>query len=169
MLPSRAAASQRVTSSEQRPMCMTRSTATAAAIQKIGTGSSVPTLPVKYSGQGPNKIPRLTTTRTTSAAKAAAAATRQIQPQPPVHPPRPPPSPIPSRLPTLIPSKRPHHTTSLSVVTFAAMQKRAGTASDAWMTTNVSAVVVPGTKSERPGLRSVRCRQSSFSATDVVA
>jgi len=166
---SRTAASRGVTSSEQRPMRVTRSTAGAAAIRKIGTGSSVPTLPVKSSGQGPNKIPRLATTRTTSAAKAAAAATQQIQPQPPVRPPRPPPSPIPSRLPTLIPSKRPHHTTSLSEVANATTLKRAGTASDAWMTTNVSAVVVPGTKSERPGLRSVRRRRSSFSAADVVA
>jgi cell division cycle 14 len=41
---------------------------------------------------------------------------------------------------------------------------------NAWMAKdNAAAVVVPGSKSTRPGLRSVRRRRSSFSAADVVA
>lgn len=164
----KATASRGITASEQRPSRVTRSTAGAAAIRKTGTGA-VPASPVKSSGQGPNKIPRLATTRTTSAAKAAAAAasnppaanTRRMNP---------PPSPTHSRLPTLIPSKRPHHVSSLSEVSTVASFKRAGAGgADAWMTNNTSAVVVPATKSERPGLRSVRRRRSSFSSADVVA
>jgi cell division cycle 14 len=78
--------------------------------------------------------------------------------------------PVPSRLPTLIPSKRPHpsHSSSLSEVANTTV-KRTGTTSDAWMTNNPSAVVVPATKSARPGLRSIRRRRSSFSSADVVA
>lgn len=175
--PSKATTSRGVTASEQRPTRVTRSTAGAAVIRKTGAAASTPISPVKSSGQPPNKIPRLATTRTTSAAKAAAAATAtnassSRQPQPvSTRRPNPPPSPVPSRLPTLIPSKRPHptHVSSLSEVASAATLKRGGAASDAWMTTNASAVVVPATKSARPGLRSVRRRRSSFSSADVVA
>ncbi|KAF8974296.1 protein-tyrosine phosphatase-like protein [Flammula alnicola] len=77
--------SRGITSSEQRPTRVTRSTAGAAIIKKAGTGAAaVPESPVKSSRQGPNKIPRLATTRTTSAAKALAAAAnaQQIQPRP---------------------------------------------------------------------------------------
>lgn len=176
---SRPAASRGVTSSEQRPTRVTRSTAGALAIRKAGAGASTPALPMKTSGQGPNKIPRLATTRNTSAAKAAAAEAASIahpdtfsQQSRPIstRPPRPPQSPVPSRLPTLIPSKRPHppHTSSLSEVANATV-KRAGTTSDAWMRNNTSAVVMPATKSARPGLRSVRRRRSSFSSADVIA
>lgn len=168
----KASTSRGVTASEQRPARVTRSTAGASVIRKTGTGMASQT---KYSAQGPNKIPRLATTKTTSAAKAVAAASAASSGIPHPQPvstrrPHPPPSPVPSRLPTLIPSKRPHptHTTSLSEVASAATLKRGG-ASDAWMTTNASAVVVPATKSGRPGLRSVRRRRSSFSSADVVA
>lgn len=165
----RTTATRGVTSSEQRPSRVTRSTAGAAAIRKTGTGVTAAGSPVKSSGPPPNKIPRLAATRT---AKAAAAAAGPSLPAPSTATTRrmnPPPSPTPSRLPTLIPSKRPHHTSSLSEVASAATLKRGAATSDAWMTNNASAVVVPASKSERPGLRSVRRRRSSFSAADVVA
>jgi cell division cycle 14 len=47
--------------------------------------------------------------------------------------------------------------------------KSKGSLADAWITKNAANAVVPGTKSERPGLRNVRRRRSSFSAADVVA
>ncbi|KAF8897196.1 protein-tyrosine phosphatase-like protein [Infundibulicybe gibba] len=174
MKTSRAIASRGVTASEQRPTRVTRSTTGAATIRKTGAGSSITASPTKPPGQGPNKIPRLATTRTTSAAKAAAAAAAVATTVPQALSSKrinPPPSPTPSRLPTLIPSKRPqpHHTSSLSEVANAATLKRAGAASDAWMTTNASSIVAPATKSGRPGLRSVRRRRSSFSSVDVVA
>ncbi|KAJ7162573.1 phosphoprotein phosphatase [Mycena crocata] len=155
-----------ITASESRPTRVTRSTTGAANIRKTGTGSSNLPSPVKTSSnQGPNKIPRLATTRTTAAAKAAVAAAgtnaRRTNP---------PPSPTPSRLPTLV-SKRPlaHHGSSLSDVASASIKRTPALTSDAWMKTNVAAVVVPGSKSERPGLRPVRRRRSSFSSADVVA
>ncbi|KAJ7179462.1 tyrosine protein phosphatase [Mycena filopes] len=151
---------------ESRPTRVTRSTTGAANIRKTGTGTSTLPSPVKTSSsQGPNKIPRLATTRTTSAAKAAvAAATTSRRPNPPGSP-----TP-PSRLPTL--AKRPPPSIASSSLTDVASAtiKRTGTAqSDAWMKTNVAAVVVPASKSERPGLRPVRRRRSSFSSADVVA
>lgn len=143
----------RATASEQRPTRVLRSTAGGAARKPPTTG------------HGPNKIPRLATGTTARNTAATARA-----PTPGARRPRAPPSPTPSRLPTLIPSKRTHHaTSSLSEVASAATLKMAGVTSDAWMTNNASAVVVPGSKSERPGLRSVRRRRSSFSAADVVA
>lgn len=149
----------RVTASDQRPTRVTRSTAGAANIRR--TGAAATSALNGSSLKPPNKIPRLATTRNTGAAKAAAAP-RTRRPQPP---------PTPSRLPTLIPSKRPHHNSasSLTDVATAATLNLKGAASDAWMTNNPSAVVVPATKSERPGLRPVRRRRSSFSAADVVA
>lgn len=151
--PARATGS-RGTASEQRPTRVLRSTA--GATRK----------PAPTSGHGPSKMPRLATGTT---ARTTAAATGRV-PIPASRPPRAPPSPTPSRLPTLIPTKRNHHATnSLSEVASAATRKMAGAASDAWMTSNPSAVVVPGSKSERPGLRSVRRRRSSFSSADVVA
>ncbi|KAF8076047.1 tyrosine protein phosphatase [Lyophyllum atratum] len=161
--PLKASTSRGVTASEQRPARVTRSTAGASHIRKTGNAATTPASPVKSSGQGPNKIPRLATTKTTSAAKALAAASAANTRGP--HPvstrrPNPPPSPVPGHTAT--------HTTSLSEVSSAATVKR-GEASDAWMKTNASAVVTPGTTSGRPGLRSVRRRRSSFSSADVVA
>ncbi|KAF9451742.1 phosphatases II [Macrolepiota fuliginosa MF-IS2] len=159
-----------VTASEQRPTRVTRSTAGAANIRRAGAGTvttpPAPETPAKVptTKQGPNKIPRLATTRTTAAARAAASATSR---QTAI---RAPPSPIPSRLPTLIPSKRPHHTASMSEVTGVSTLKSGGTAAttaDGWV--NNTAVVNPTSKSERPNLRSVRRRRSSFSNADVVA
>lgn len=164
--------SRGITASDQRPSRVTRSTANATNIRKAGTAA--PESPVKSSRQGPNKIPRLATTKTTSAAKAlAAAAVGQTRPPPPTRPLRSnanPPPPTPSRLPTLIPSKRPHHIQNSSSLTDVANLKRTGaTKSGDWVANNAAAVVVPASKSERPGLRSVRRRRSSFSAADVVA
>ncbi|KAF7966930.1 hypothetical protein HWV62_36380 [Athelia sp. TMB] len=151
--PARASGARGVTASEQRPTRVLRSTA-------AGGAKKPP------SASGPNKIPRLamgSTARTTAAAASGRAT-------PAARPPRAPPSPTPSRLPTLIPAKRGHTATnSLSEVAASATRKMAGAASDAWMTSNPSAVVVPGTKGGRPGLRSVRRRRSSFSSADVVA
>ncbi|KAJ7087191.1 phosphoprotein phosphatase [Mycena belliarum] len=163
---SRTTGPKNVTASEARPTRVTRSTAGAANIRKTGAGSStLPSSAKTSSSQGPNKIPRLATTRTTSAAKAAVAAagtaTRRPNPLPP---------PTPSRLPTLIPTRRaPQHTSSLTDVASATLKRAPPVPSDAWMKTNVAAVVVPATKSERPGLRPVRRRRSSFSAADVIA
>ncbi|KAJ7499268.1 phosphoprotein phosphatase [Mycena latifolia] len=163
---SRTTGPKNVTASESRPTRVTRSTTGAANIRKTGTGSSNLPSPVKTSSsQGPNKIPRLATTRTTSAAKAAVAAAGTAARRP-----NPPPSPAPSRLPTLIPSRRaPQHTSSLTDVASATLKRTPTVPSDAWMKTNVAAVVVPGSKSERPGLRPIRRRRSSFSSADVVA
>ncbi|THV05392.1 phosphatases II [Dendrothele bispora CBS 962.96] len=171
-----------ITASEQRPTRVTRSTAGAAAIRKTGTaatGASVASSPTKQTtGQRPNKIPRLATgagksgPTTSKAAATSKAATQTLAQIPPRRTPNPPPSPTASRLPTLAPSRRqPHHANSLSEVATAAALKKGtagSTSSDAWMK-NASAVVVPGTKSERPNLRSVRRRRSSFSSADVVA
>ncbi|CAA7260278.1 unnamed protein product [Cyclocybe aegerita] len=163
------APSRGITSSEQRPTRVTRSTANATTIKKGTATPAVPESPVKSSRQGPNKIPRLATTRTTAASKALAAANVQQplgRPQRNVVP-----SPTPSRLPTLIPSKRPQHTSSSSSLTDVANLKRnpTATATDAWVANNTAAIVVPAAKSGRPGLRSVRRRRSSFSSADVVA
>lgn len=179
---SRAATSRGITASEHRPTRVTRSTAGASAIRKAGAGASstpVPTSPVKSSAKGPNKIPRLTNSRTTSAAKALAEAPSpgnvpaKTQPHKTVITRRtaqPPPSPVPSRLPTLIPLKRPQHahTSSLTEVTTSSSLKQSD-GTDAWMIANAASVVAPQIKSGRPGLRSVRRRRSSFSAADVVA
>ena len=156
--------SRGITASDQRPTRVTRSTAGAAVIKKAGMAPASPPSPVKPSRQGPNKIPRLATTRTTSAAKALAAAnTQPIQPRPVrnINPP----SSNPSRLPMLIPSKRSQHTSSLSEV--ANVKRTTTTMPDAWVANNVAAIVVP--KSGRPGLRNVRRRRSSFSSADVIA
>lgn len=158
-----------ITASEQRPSRVTRSTATATVIKMSGTAAT--SSPIKSSRQGPNKIPRLATTKTTSAAKALAATNaQQSQPRQLRHAP----PPTPSRLPTLASTalKRPavtnHHSTSS--VSNVVNLKRTGTlASDAWVANNTAAIVVPASKSVRPGLRSVRRRRSSFSSADVVA
>ena len=160
----KAVPSRGITASDQRPTRVTRSTAGAAMIKKAGTTPAPPSSPVKPARQGPNKIPRLATTRTTSAAKALAAANAppiQSRPVRNVDPS----SSNPSRLPMLMSSKRPQHTSSLSDV--ANLKRTATATSDAWVANNVAAVVVP--KSGRPGLRNVRRRRSSFSSADVIA
>ncbi|KAG6865989.1 hypothetical protein C0991_009661 [Blastosporella zonata] len=172
--PMKASASRGVTASEQRPARVTRSTAGASHIRNAGNASTTPApaSPVKPPAQGPNKIPRLATTKTTSAAKAlaaASAANTKATPRPvSTRRPNPPPSPVPSRLPTLIPSKRQLTHTSSLTDTIGTAKSKPGEL-DAWMKTNASAVVTPATTSGRPGLRSVRRRRSSFSSADVVA
>jgi len=152
--------------SEQRPIRVTRST----DIRRAGTAAatsnaaSIPGSPVKVisTKQGPHKIPRLATTRTTGAARAVATATsRQTTARAPTS------TTTPSRLPTLMSSKRPHHTSSLSEVTENTppkAQDKSGV--DGWV--NNTAVVGKTSKSDRPNLRSVRRRRSSFSNADVV-
>jgi cell division cycle 14 len=157
--------SRGITASDQRPTRVTRSTAGAAMIKKAGTTPALPPSPVKPARQGPNKIPRLATTRTTSAAKALAATNAPPIHSRPVRNVNPPSSSSnPSRLPMLIPSKRPQHTHTSSLSDAANLKR---TATDAWVANNVAAVVVP--KSGRPGLRNVRRRRSSFSSADVIA
>ncbi|THH00405.1 hypothetical protein EW026_g2120 [Hermanssonia centrifuga] len=156
-----------VTASEQRPTRLTRSTA-AAATRKVGNvvvGTNAPSMALDTNGQSPNKIPRLangTTARgTATAAKdTSTTADRRLRNAP---------SPTPSRLPTLIPTRRGNHqsTTSVQEASSIAAAVKAAHASD-WMTNNASAVVVPKSRSERPGLRPVRRRRSSFSAADIV-
>lgn len=152
----------RVTASE-RP--------TSRILRSTGGGASRKPPSTTTSGHGPKKIPRLatgTSARTTAASTARAptpGGRRTL---------RAPASPTPSRLPTLVSTNRPHHgpTNSLNDVGRALGKKRGAgdtASSNAWMTNNASAVVIPATKSERPGLRSVRRRRSSFSAADVVA
>ncbi|KAJ6516246.1 tyrosine protein phosphatase [Mycena sanguinolenta] len=169
---SRTTGPKSITASESRPTRVTRSTTSAANIRKTGTGASNVPSPVKAaSSQGPNKIPRLATTRTTAAAKAVVAAvgtTTSRRPNPPASP-----TP-PSRLPMLVTSKRPPPSaasSSLSDVANATIKRTATLqSSDAWMKTNAAAVVVPASKTEeRPGPRPVRRRRSSFSNADIVA
>ena len=163
-------ANQRVPASEQRPARITRSAATNAAKKVSTVLGTVKT--TKANGQ-PNKIPRLT--KDTSARGGPSSSKESI-----LHPttasgrplrPRQPGSPTPSRLPTLVAGKRVHHNSTGSVqespAAVAAIVKAA--ASGTWVANNASSVLVPASKSERPGLRSVRRRRSSFSAADVVA
>ncbi|GBE79144.1 Tyrosine-protein phosphatase CDC14 homolog [Sparassis crispa] len=157
----------RLAVSEQRPTRVTRSTA-GAAVRRAGTALGT-VKPNKTTGQSPNKVPRLgngvsargMVPSEASSTTANATTSRRL---------RNPPSPTPSRLPTLIP-RRGHHNSTASVqetpVAVGAAVKSA--APGAWMTTNAAAVVVPGSKSERPNLRNVRRRRSSFSAADIVA
>lgn len=161
-------ASTRVISSRapvsERPVRVTRSTAAAAAGKRVDPSISnpAPTPSSKFTkanGQLPAKIPRLANGTT---ARSTTSATRR---------PRQPPSPVQSRLPTLIPTRRGNHQTAASMqetpIAIAAVVKAAQGVD--WMTNNASAVVMPATKSERPNLRPIRRRRSSFSAADVVA
>ena len=156
----------KVTASEQRPTRITRSAAAAAC--KPGKVLSTAANKANVAAP-PNKIPRL------------ANATSARVPQKVASLPAPPPtlrrtarpaSPSPSRLPTLVP-KRPGHTHHASVSNLGDMTLRVPSSRNnahAWMKNGASAVVKPGnSKGERPGLRSVRRRRSSFSAADVVA
>ncbi|KAI0334809.1 tyrosine protein phosphatase [Cubamyces sp. BRFM 1775] len=168
-------ASQRAPASEQRPTRVTRSAAN-AAVKKVGAvlGASKTT---KANGQAPNKIPRLangTSARGTVTGSKDAVPATAVPPTTsrPLRP-RQPGSPTPSRLPTLVGQKRSHHNSTGSVqesgATAAAIAKSALAAAGTWVANNAASVVVPASKSERPGLRSVRRRRSSFSAADVVA
>jgi cell division cycle 14 len=156
----------KLTASEQRPARVTRSAAAAAC--KPGKVLSTAANKANVTAP-PNKIPRL--------ANATSVRVPQKVPNVPAPAPAPrrtarPASPSPSRLPTLVP-KRPghgHHTSvsNLSDVTLKVPAHRA-TANE-WMKNGVNALVKPGnSKGERPGLRRVRRRRSSFSAADVVA
>lgn len=132
-----------------------------STIKKAGGLLLVPESPSKPLRQGPNKIPRLAATRTIAASRALAlgetiAPRTRSQRNP---------SPAPSRLPTLV-HKR---TQSSSLSDVANIKSTSTKASDAWVANNVAAVVAPASKSQRPGLRSVRRRRSSFSSADVVA
>ncbi|KAI0052624.1 phosphatases II [Auriscalpium vulgare] len=147
----------KVTASEQRPTRVTRSTA--AATRKPGTALS--SVSSKANGQAPNKIPRL--------ARAVAGASKPTEPSGLVAPRRTRRAPSPtSRLPTLVPSKRPHHASVSSLGEIIVKAVPRGVTTE-WMKNGADAVVKPGSKSERPGLRSVRRRRSSFSAADVIA
>jgi cell division cycle 14 len=154
------------TASEQRPARVTRSAAAAAC--KPGKALSTAANKANITAP-PNKIPRL--------ANATSVRVPQKMPNLPAPAPSPrrtarPASPSPSRLPTLVP-KRPghgHHTSvsNLSDVTLKVSAPRAN--ANEWMKNGVNALVKPGnSKGERPGLRRVRRRRSSFSAADVVA
>ncbi|CDO74084.1 hypothetical protein BN946_scf185043.g134 [Trametes cinnabarina] len=169
-------ASQRAPASEQRPSRVTRSAAN-AAVKKV---NAVLSTTKTTKANGPNKIPRLangtsargTATTSKEAALVPAAPTTTTTTTRPLRP-RQPGSPTPSRLPTLVGAKRSHHNSTGSVqetgATAAAIAKSALAAAGTWVATNAGSVVVPASKSERPGLRSVRRRRSSFSAADVVA
>jgi len=146
----------RGTASEQRPTRVLRSAVTVNQRKPPSTATSAAT---KTSLQPPNKIPRLaagTTTRSTTARGVGAPSSRRV--------PQPPPSPTPSRLPTL--AKRNNATNTLAEIAAGTKSKPS---SNAWMTTGASAVVVPASKTQRPGPRPVRRRRSSFSAADAVA
>jgi cell division cycle 14 len=156
----------KLTASEQRPARVTRSAAAAAC--KPGKVLSTAANKANVAAP-PNKIPRL--------ANATSVRVPQKVSNIPAPAPAPrrtarPASPSPSRLPTLVP-KRPghgHHTSvsNLSDVTLKVPAHRAN--ANEWMKNGVNALVKPGnSKGERPGLRRVRRRRSSFSAADVVA
>ncbi|KAI0751314.1 phosphatases II [Daedaleopsis nitida] len=169
-------ASQRAPASEQRPTRVTRSAATMAA-KKVSNALGATKNP-KANGQLPNKIPRLA--KDISARSTATASKDTALPSAPATAgtgrplrPRQPGSPTPSRLPTLVGGKRTHHNSTGSVqeapAAAAAIVKAAMASSGTWVANNASSVVVPASKSERPGLRSVRRRRSSCSAADVIA
>ncbi|KAL5488370.1 CDC14 [Sanghuangporus weigelae] len=159
-------------SSEQRPARVTRSSAAAAANglkrSVVAAVPAPPPSPTKGSGNGPspNKIPRLAQVRASPppATRSTTAMGVRTRLQAPTQ----------SRLPTLAANGRRANNangapTPTNAKTIAGVKGK-GAASDAWMKTNSNAVVKPGTKSERPGLRSIRRRRSSFSdAADVVA
>ena len=157
--------------SEQRPTRVTRSTATSGVNRRLA-----PPVPAagKSMGPSPNKIPRLAQTPAGPTARSTTSMSTRARVG--VIPP------TPSRLPTLVAGRRGN--TNMATTTKTNEKSKTAVkrtdawdidynawmgASTAWVKANSSAVVVPGTKSERPGLRSVRRRRSSFSAADVVA
>ncbi|KAN0140188.1 Protein-tyrosine phosphatase-like protein [Lactarius tabidus] len=154
----------KVTASEQRPTRMTRSAAAAAC--KPGKVLSTAANKANVAAP-PNKIPRLA-----NATSARVPQKVANLPAPTLRRTARPASPSPSRLPTLVP-KRPGHAHHASVSNLGDMALKVPSSRNnahAWMKNGASAVVKPGnSKGERPGLRSVRRRRSSFSAADVVA
>ena len=144
---------------------VTRSMATTNGVRKPAAAVAGATATASANrtagGQSPNKIPRLAqNTGTATALRSNTAMGTRARPT----------SPTPSRLPTLAASRRNNTANGVPPTTTAkAGAKGKANQSDAWMKTNPSAVVVPGTKSERPELRSIRRRRSSFSAADVIA
>ncbi|THG93095.1 hypothetical protein EW145_g8475, partial [Phellinidium pouzarii] len=141
--------------SEQRPARVTRS-----AVRRPGAGTAAgPSSPTKGAGgPSPNKIPRLAQASPSPPARSTTSMGTRTRLQ----------APTPSRLPTLVVNNR-RANAAAGADAKAGEKGKEGKAADAWMKTNTAAVVVPGTKSERPGLRSVRRRRSSFSSADVVA
>ena len=167
--------------SEQRPTRLTRSTVAVARRPPI---TNVKEAKGRAVGNiaSPNKIPRLAHTQTAPVGAASSneeeektqtvrsstsMSTRsQLQRQNSRAV-----SPTPSRLPTLVSGRRANANMKARDVNASALKKTTpsalGDTSDAWMKANANAVVVPGSKSERPGLRSVRRRRSSFSNAEV--
>ncbi|KAF6762821.1 phospho protein phosphatase [Ephemerocybe angulata] len=147
-----------LTASEQ-PVRVTRSALDKPNVRRAGP-SRLPESPVKGARPIPNKIPRLAPAprpNTRSAVNAQQPQTRARAAIPP---------PTPSRLPTLIPSTKRNQTVP-SLDKPGSKKVAASSASD-WVN-NASSVVVPASKSARPGLRPIRRRRSSFSSADVVA
>lgn len=136
-----------------RTLRTTRSTTNAR--KAAGTTAAATGAGTKTGGTGPppHKIPRL------AAAKGmvTSAPQRRLTPGSPT-------ASAPSRLPTLI-----NRRALAPAPVLPNLRSQAPPAPDAWINKDPSAVVVPGSKSERPLLRSVRRRRSSFSAADVVA
>ncbi|KZT38925.1 phosphatases II [Sistotremastrum suecicum HHB10207 ss-3] len=148
------------TTSSRVPTSDARRAASRAGTRPPPTRKPLP--PVTASKGPPYKIPRL--------ADDFATARRPAQPPSPspirrIRPVSPPPQ---SRLPTLV-NKRTAPLQTTMTLPELSMKIKAAPSADAWMSANPSAVVVPGTKSERPLLRNVKKRRSSFSAADVVA
>ncbi|EMD41090.1 hypothetical protein CERSUDRAFT_111664 [Gelatoporia subvermispora B] len=170
----RSAPTRSSTSMEQRPARVTRSAAS-AAVRKVGAVLGAAKLSktnanTTATGQAPNKIPRLANGTTARSTAAAAKDTSSAENANTTRRLRQSPSPTPSRLPTL--THKRGYTNTVSTVPASPVKggvRSAVAAAGAWMTNNAAGVVVPGTKSERPGLRPTRRRRSSFSAADVVA
>lgn len=139
-----------------RTLRTTRSTTNARKV--AGTTTAVTDAGTKSGGTGPppHKIPRLAANSITKGTTTSVPR-RRLAPGSPT-------APAPSRLPTLV-----NRRALAPTPTLPNLKSHAPPAPDAWMNKDPSAVVVPGSKSERPLLRSVRRRRSSFSSADVVA
>lgn len=167
-----------------------RRVGTSAHAASSSVPSAVPSSPTKgsTSGPSPNKIPRITQRPASPQLPARSTTSMGTRSRlPPTVPNGAGTS--PSRLPTLAPTSR-RANTAQGVVTRSgaaaatkggsklgvpvlsrgkdARKEKAEEGEDAWMKNNPGAVVVPASKGERPGLRSVRRRRSSFSAADIV-
>ncbi|EPQ59613.1 tyrosine protein phosphatase [Gloeophyllum trabeum ATCC 11539] len=164
----RSSRGHRMPNSESRATRITRS-AVSHGMKEAGAGLG----PVRSTtGQGPNKIPRLANGSAADApvtrARAAAAAAAGVKTRRGTVTKAPG---TPSRLPTLIPSKRGHaNSNSLNEVAAATVKVTVVATKDTtWVKDNATTAVAPGTKKERPNLRPLRRRRSSFSSADVVA
>lgn len=172
-IPGRTGTRRVQAASEQRPTRVTRSVAAAAngvtrrtATTSNATGPNSPTKVSNTTGISgpPPKVPRLAqqTPPSPPARSTTSMGTRSRLPMP-----------TPSRLPTLASNSRKANVAANTNIAVGAKGKGSATTgaagqTDSWMKNNSNAVVKPGTKSERPGLRSIRRRRSSFSAADVV-